>query len=34
MNSVFKAKKQILNKMVVESFLEAFNYKVEKNYEN
>ena len=30
MNSVFKAKKQILNKMVVESF----NYKVEKNYEN
>ena len=24
----------ILNKMVVEAFLEAFNYKVEKNYEN
>ena len=24
----------ILNKMVVEAFLEAFNYKVEKDYEN
>lgn len=25
---------QILNKMVVESFLEAFNYKIDKNYED
>ena len=24
----------ILNKMVVEAFLEAFNYKIDKNYEN